>query len=515
MKKIFLSIFLLISINTFSQTSDLSSLSSGNFLSFSALFNDEDKLFGYLAIYFKGKESPTTEKFEYVYFDKNLNKVANNDFIAQNYVNGYNAFINKKGNIELVPILDLEKYHKAKKQSIKTNKIINLANNSIVDKSISVYEEDKLVDLDLNLTEKERESVLRKYLSSKKYIPRSEVIELEDESILVSNHKHNPYNGMRYDFGIIKFDRNKNELWRYEFNKDKKNKTEQTVDIIYFDYKSIYLVEKTIIKKDATFKLLKINLENGLKEIDLQLTNYSEESLKSLRLFDNKIDRIYNKRKFDDKIVFVGRIIESLYSPDRGSFRMIIDKKNNEVKFDNLYTTEIQSFVNTNDSGFKDNDGYMLIPRDFYFFNDTSVGIMFEKIKGGGVSLMGIGGGIKTTDLVYLETDKNFKPKQSKVFEKEKSKGFNSSDYLFSQYLGDSNDIAFFYRDLQKGDDGEKNWNLYINTIKSGILSQEKIPISSKENSISPYVAKEGFILLREFNKKSKYNGIRLEKLNY
>ncbi len=515
MKKCIVILLLLTSLNSFTQTSDLGSVSTGGFLGFSALFDDDEKLFGYLAIYFKGKESPTTEKFEYVYFDKNLNKVANNDFVAQNYVNGYNAFVNKKGNLELVPILDLEKYYKAKKQSIKTNKIINLADNSIVDKPLMVYEDDKLVDLDLNLTEKERESNLKKYLSSKSYIPRSEVIELEDEAMLVSIHKHNPYKGMRYDFGIIKFDRNKKELWRYEFNKDKKNKTEQSVDIIYFDYKSIYLLEKTTIKKDVSFKLLKINIDSGVKEIDLPINGYSEESLESLRLFDNSIDKIYNKRKFDDKVVFVGRIIGSLYSPDKGCFRMIIDKNTNEVKFDDLYFSEIQSYISYNNKGSVDKDGYMLIPRDFYFFKDSSVGIMFEKMKGGGVSIMGFGGGIKTTDLVYIETNENFKPKQVKVFEKDKSKGYMNSDYLFSQYINEGNDIAFFYRDYQKESDGEKNWNLFINSVKNGVYSQEKIPISSKENSIIPYVAKEGYILLREYNKKSKYNGIRLERLNY
>ena len=128
---------------------------------------------------------------------------------------------------------------------------------------------------------------------------------------------------------------------------------------------------------------------------------------------------------------------------------------------------------------------------------------------------MGIGGGIKTTDLVYLQTNEEFKPKQVKVFEKDKSKGYTSSDYLFSQYINGGNDVAFFYRDYQKDNDGEKNWNLFLNSVKNGVYSQEKIPITSKENSIIPYLAKEGYILLREYNKKSKYNGIRLEKLNY
>jgi hypothetical protein len=225
MKKNSVILLLLFSLSSFSQSSDLASVSTGNFMGFSALFNDEEQLFGYLAIYFKGKESPTTEKFEYVYFDKNLNKVANNDFIDQSYIQGYDSHINKKGNIELIPKVDSNDYNKAKKQTIATNKIINLTNNTITEKPVLVYENEKLIELDSNLSRKERDNQLTKYLRSNNYIERSEVVELEDGSILGFKYKHDPYKGLKFDYGILKFDSNKNELWRYEFNKDKKNKS--------------------------------------------------------------------------------------------------------------------------------------------------------------------------------------------------------------------------------------------------------------------------------------------------
>jgi hypothetical protein len=514
MKKGFLVLFWFCSLITYSQSNDLASISTGKFLGFSALFNQEESLFGYLAIYSKGKESPTTEKFEYVYFDKNLNKVANNDFIAQNYITSFSTYIDTKGNIELYPIVDSEKYAKAKKQTIPTVKLVNLKDNSISDLPVFSYEDDKLVTLDANLSEKDREDFLRKFLRSNDYLPRTEVNFLNDGSIFIVKYKYDPYKRLKFDYGIIKYDSNKNELWRFDFNKDKKAKIDQTIDIIYFDFENIYLTEKTTVKKDVTFKLIKINLKSGLKEIDMPINNYSEHSIGSLKIFNNRIDNIYNKRRFDDKIVFVGQIIESLYSgTDKGCFRMIIDKKTNEVKFDNLYYSQIQSFISAKIRSAND-EGYRLVARDFYFFKDGSIGFMFEKFKGGGVSVMGVGGNIKTTDLVYVETNESFIPKIARIFEKDITKGFTNSDYLFSRYGKEIDDVVFFYKDFQKESDGEKNWNLYINTIRSGVVSSEKIPISSKTNAIIPYVAKEGYILLREYNKESKYNGIRLEKLN-
>jgi hypothetical protein len=60
------------------------------------------------------------------------------------------------------------------------------------------------------------------------------------------------------------------------------------------------------------------------------------------------------------------------------------------------------------------------------------------------------------------------------------------------------------------------NLILGINTIINGKLSEEKIPLTAKKKySIYPQPAKEGYIMLREYNEKDKYNQIRLEKLNY
>ena len=46
-------------------------------------------------------------------------------------------------------------------------------------------------------------------------------------------------------------------------------------------------------------------------------------------------------------------------------------------------------------------------------------------------------------------------------------------------------------------------------------MTHEQIPMTSEEHSIYPYVAKEGYILLREYNKDQDYDQIRLERLNY
>ena len=112
--------------------------------------------------------------------------------------------------------------------------------------------------------------------------------------------------------------------------------------------------------------------------------------------------------------------------------------------------------------------------------------------------------------------DKEFNLKEVKTFEKEKTK-WDNNDYLFSQYLNNGKDVVFFFRDLQKDKETrEKNWKLFINTLINGNFKQEVVQISEKDKYTTiPYVAKEGYILLREFNEKDKFNKIRLERLNY
>ena len=156
--------------------------------------------------------------------------------------------------------------------------------------------------------------------------------------------------------------------------------------------------------------------------------------------------------------------------------------------------------------------GYFLNLKDVYFMEDGSVKILTEKFKPAGQYNR-----MKTTDMIFISTDSNFKVDLVQTLEKEKSKN-EYSDYMFSQEINDKKDVVFFYKDFQKDDETkDKNWILFINTLINGKFNQEQITISSKNDKYTtiPYIAKEGYILLREYSEKEKNNQIRLERLNY
>jgi len=101
-----------------------------------------------------------------------------------------------------------------------------------------------------------------------------------------------------------------------------------------------------------------------------------------------------------------------------------------------------------------------------------------------------------------------------------KEKSYYSSNYLFSQYIKDKTGVVFFYENIEKDPNAGIFSNgmlmLGINTIIDGNLTEEKIQLSAKKKyTILPFPAKEGYIMLREYNEKDKYNQLRLEKLNY
>ncbi|MGL4632748.1 MAG: hypothetical protein ACRCVT_16210, partial [Leadbetterella sp.] len=96
--------------------------------------------------------------------------------------------------------------------------------------------------------------------------------------------------------------------------------------------------------------------------------------------------------------------------------------------------------------------------------------------------------------------------------------GFVDGKYLFNEKYNDNNACVFFYSDYEYSDTESNNrsYNLYMNVASNGDLKQEVIPMSPQKDIMSlPYPAKDGYVLIREFNKTENLNQIKLTKLNF
>ena len=508
--RIFLSLFCFLSvIKSFAQTQDLVALAQGEFLGMNALFDERHDLFGYISLYNYGKSGEKTKKFEYVVLDKNLNPVANKTFEGDITAGNYFGYINFDGKIVLRPNRLDNSLIKQKDVFTPSSMLIDLKQNTITRKVFYDFDHgtfNEILQHD-SWAQNRKENRAEKRQSGFNYI--SYVAEIKEGGYLVS--EYDDYGAYEKNCRIMRFDENKKELWRYDYNKNGSRSESQILRFLEKDENYYYGILREKLKRtQEKYYLVVIDMKTGQEVHKKEIPGPTEIISEITKFSTYSYGELDNDKTFDDKIVILGRKSFGLFFT--GFARLIIDKKTFDVDLKMLtYKKDFKGHVpKINEYGLVE-AGYFLDPRDIFFLKDGSIGILFEKYKPQGQYTAQ-----KTTDMVYVYTDKDFKIVGAKVFEKEKSR-WQNSDYLFSQNLNNGNDLVFFYRDFQRDEENrDKHWNLFINTLIDGKFKQEVIPISAKKDFlIFPYIAKEGYILLQEFNKKAKYNQVRLERLNY
>jgi len=489
------------------QTQDLANLAKGDYLGFNAIFDQKENLYGYVAVYGYGKSGEKTKKFEYVLLDKNLNPVANKQFDGAITAADYYAYLDFRGKIMLIPSQFDYQAVKTKdffapysmEIDLKTNTVARRLHYNYDGKKFTAHEDDNTFREEKKLDKAEKKEKGYNYLAYEYLIKEGGwlVSEMDDYGPYVKNNS------------LIRFDEKQKELWRFKYNENGNKKSKEILSIIEKDENHIYGFLYNYDKKDIQVASIVIDIKTGKQLHKKDITDLmNSNSFQAILKYGN----LKNDKTFDDKIVTVGRLYEENDYLQLGFVRLIFDKKTFAVTVEKtLFKEDLKAFIPKIDKHGGVEGAYSLVAKDFFFLKDGSVGLLMEKYKPQGQYSAS-----KSTDLVYIFTDKDFKVKGVKTFDKEKTKWFHS-DYLFSQYINDGNDLVFFYRDNQKDEKtNEKNWILFINTLINGEFKQEQVTISSKDEFfVNPYVAKEGFILLQEFNKKEKYNKIRLERLNY
>jgi hypothetical protein len=503
MKRTLFLIILFFSISAHAQIKDLAALASGEFVAFQPIFDQDAKLFGYFILFDQGKANEKNKKFEYILLDKNLNKVSSNTFQGDKTLVRYAAYLDINRDLILEPYIDPLTINiwKIGKFVFPEYKRIDLNTNEISTYYGKCFKDNAFIDCEPNEPWREERRNLKEELKEKGYIDNSSVRILKNRKLFVRQSKD--YVKYVKDNVIMYFDENEKMVWKYEYNNFADKKNRETLRVIDIDENALYGL--TVIKKnkETNYKLTVLDINTGEVLAKKTLpTTLNQNTLESLVNSDVL-------KAFDDKIVIFGYNVEN--DKVNGYARLLIDKKNYNIKGSTIYYVEdLKSHIPKIDKYGGVESGYYLLNKDVFFLKDGSVAILNEKFRSAVIQM-------KTTDMVFIYTNEDFKVKSVKILEKEKSKG-QFTDYLYSQYLNDDENVVFFYKDFKKDDETkDKNWTLFINTLLNGEFKQEQVVISSEHDKfvILPYIAKEGYILLREFNEKDKYNQIRLEKLNY
>lgn len=499
--------------HSFAQSRDLFSLAQGDFLGMNALFDEKSDIFGYISLYSYGKSGEKTKKFEYVVMDKNLNPFANNTFDGDITAADYSGYISFNGKIVLRPTrIDATLLPKEKLYTPSAMEI-DLKTNTIRRKVFYEFDHGTFKEMLQHDTWTQNRKEVKEEKRKNGFIYDASVSEIKEGGYLVRDYDYYQQEEYYKNCRVMRYDTAKKQMWSYEYGKNNTEKDWENLTLLDKNEQYIFALLRHFTQSvdSSRFYLVVLDMKTG-KELHKKLINAPSKVLIWINSFYTYgYGTLYNSKIFDDKIVMLGRTGKPL---DRftGFCRLLIDKKTFEVDYKTItYDDDFSPYIPDINKHGRVESNYILDPRDIFFMKDGSISILFEKYKpSDGYSRQ------KTTDMVYAYTDKDFKVQGARLLEKQKSH-WQNSDYLFSQYLNDGKDVVFFYRDLQKDAvTREKNWNLFINTLIDGKFNQQVIPISSPKNYIIfPYVAKQGYIMLQEYNKEARYNQVRLERLNY
>lgn len=512
-------ISLLFTVMAFGQMQDLKNLAEGELVYSSMLYDSNGDLYGYFYLY-KRDVDKVHKTMEYVLLDKNLNKVSNNTFVNNSYNESKSDFIGTKCryidcNLMGDNVLLTNYYYYI---PIIGSTIVPLTTAfqilSLKDKTVSKemkYQDGVFSDLpdEVSLLKKENKNLDTKYL----------VQTIGNDSLTGFFISQVNTNGLEYKEKDIRFYNEKRDLlWTYEYNPNGNLNNLTTCKVLSVNKNNIYLLETKYIEGYASEeKIVLLDLKTGKKKYETVVENKNSKYNHSIRAkeIDGNLLITGNYSPFKKHYFF--RLNKNL-----GYYKLVLDENGKEVFRQYSKWSDFVTAMKVNKKG-RVKSNYRLNTKSVLIFKKGAISIIAEKYKPSGNSLyflplvnMFTGHNEKTTDMVLINFDEKFQLQSVNTVRKDLSVEDNN-DYLFSQYINKEEGGVFFFKDLTKNPEtGKKQWMLGINSFINGVFTEEKIPIYSKRKYlIDPLPAKEGYIMLREYNEKEKYNQIRLEKLNF
>lgn len=536
MKKLLFVSLWLISMTAMAQNQDLVKLSTGKIICFEPIYKKEkldnfafvEKVWGYCAIYLLDKLGKEKYKIKYVLMDKNLNKFASSEF------SDYKMWASSTGSLPNYKIW-LED---------KTNNIIVCGSHSrtyqinIKDNTISHYIEldKKTVDLD------QKNSVLNSSISRKyaKVGMKSHREERFDSLNYIIYNFNTNHKKIEYIESLSYYNTKDSSLiWTRPMNLKAEEKDNNAREIYYYTHlaenENMLIFFKTVRRNDIKIPLAGYgNLDHKTEGI-LCLNRKTGEILYNNDVFKDETivftkEEVGGQSIKGNKYIFAYQGINEDNQFEGYHFDLIDLNTGQILKKNHFEFKDAKADLNFKKNSNKLEGGFQLIQKDFRIHQDGRITLLCEKYKAekGPLDFLGmipIAGTIvagaahqqaKATDFVLFNFNDDFTLESTNTLKKELTKGYNS-DFLFSQYIDNGNSSVLFYKDeIKEEKTNNKEWKLGIVTVKNSEVKSEEIPMTKKEKFvIIPVPAKEGYILLREYNEDEKYDQIRLEKLNY
>lgn len=507
-------IFVLVAAVTLNaQMQDLTKLAEGELKYSDIIYDNDNNLWGYFYLYQADREKDSV-LMEYVVLDKNLNKTYNGTYKTKKINASF--FWTKYNNCILMGdqlVLDITVHN------INDGSMIYNSNRTlpIVDNRKSeefIFQRGEFKSTPENLTKYYFSKVQYDSLYNKLIV--TPIYRGEQKGYMVT--QFNQYLQNQREKEIKFFDNQKNLLWKYTYNPNTSNKARDNYSmykLLNFYDKGMLAMETDYVKgQKSVVRIISQDINTGSKLFNYVLENDSSKFFHRIttRVYSDTIyiaGQYYNNKKFGNDRDFLGY------------FRIVLNNKGEEISKKYVPWSEVQTAELAISAKGKINKTRGFVRQSTLILDDGRVSFVNDELREQPVffqalyfftfTILNISESFYK-DAYVINFDKSFNRKS--IDKIEKPRNFYSDGFLFTQYQNSNKGAVICYRD-EKTEKGEKKSNLIISTLTDVGLKTERIPLfSKKEFALVPIPAKEGYIMLHEYNEKAKYNQIRLERLN-
>lgn len=507
-------LFFIFNFHVHAQINNLSDLSQGEFISFSAIFDQEDDLFGYVAQFDLGETSKLVKTFEVIVYDKNLNRLFFEELTGDTSLEKYKFTLNEFNEIEALPQINLRQMgvFNILKGSYNHTYYIDVKTGEINTKVQPCFLKNKLILCD-DLSNKEAHKIMRKFKKENKFYSIGDVEKLEDGNFLVKNRRTKNYNKF-FNYQLRFFNEDLQELWSFEYNTKPKSKKHESIAIVEYSNNQLSFFHEFFTKKKTEIYFKTIDAKTGQLIRNEKIEGISNRGLNSL------LSPLSNmlKRNHEDNSIIVAGIKDTKKHNVNGFFLANLNHKTNQFSYQVFdFKSELAPKIDAEIHKYGTINKLELNPRDVLIDVDGSFKLVAELSNdyfSDEDRKMLIS---KVSDLYLLQFDTHLQFKEVDWIEKDELQQ-KRSNYYFSQRIGDNKEnVVFFHRDkIEDKQTGDETSLLYINTFQNNKLIQDQFKLSAENEDfkIYPFVAKSGYILLHEFDGENDKNTIRLERLN-
>ncbi|MFN7491919.1 MAG: DUF6770 family protein [Cyclobacteriaceae bacterium] len=328
------------------------------------------------------------------------------------------------------------------------------------------------------------------------------------------------------DFEIIFFDNSMKKVWSKSAPKDDfdfENANEAYQDEQFVG--SMVVKRTGVMDLNPDFDLLMQSVTDGSTVFRIPLTTAKYKVALAEISFDKTKQQFIVFGEYYDKSDNI------LKDDSRGFISQVLDLKGKIVSEKTNTWSDITAKIATKDK--EKFEKTAILFHDFITTNDGHIFAIGEQYKRGGTPLTPK---LNVFNMVIFEFDANYAITKTYFFEKDKNgtdlpqgslimsskllsyiaKSYGGFDYIFTQPSKDNQTFVVNYinYDREKGQKGKNQLGSIIYTPEKS-FTVDKIDLNNKGKKYFVYQAKQGYVMIAEYDEKQKKIDSRLEKINY